>query len=404
MNHTSSICCKSIFLFCVVAWLIPQVAIADSICTKDEDSRTMRFMESIQANASKIVESGQFFIAPIDIGGGKKKFDVAYRVGATVRFKLSVVPHSKEFEEFDMSTIRTHYGGALLSQIGSGGSAGISCGYFIHSVGGRFRAEKIEGIFSVADINADGLDEIVKYEPQDWSSDCGTNISWRRIYQLDANGAKLVDSSDKFPTYYLEAEKDLRGQKKQYEREGSARRECLTRFDAIIAQAHSFTGSKAVAEAPVAQDSRPISGRWVAPDGQSMELSANSMKQVSMACDEGRCQLTAKTTCKWSNLHDELRASNGDGLCHISEGAVPISKAEVIRGFDERLRAESSNDRGFLATAKRNRSLIDSMKPVPLRHFIVNESGDVYDLYFDGEHFFGLASMGIGATRFGRSR
>jgi hypothetical protein len=40
------------------------------------------------------------------------------------------------------------------------------------------------------------------------------------------------------------------------------------------------------------------------------------------------------------------------------------------------------------------------MKPVPLRNFILNDAGDVYEFYFDGERIFRLTTIGIGVQIF----
>jgi hypothetical protein len=173
---------------------------------------------------------------------------------------------------------------------------------------------------------------------------------------------------------------------------------------ALLIAAAAFLSSVPVGAGAQAQLDGSILGAWTAPDRQSLNFSGSSVRHGPIACDEGRCQLTNPVPCKWSNLRDRLREANGDGICRIAESATTDSKAGVLRGFDERLRAESNRDRGFLASAKRNRLLLDSIKPTPLRHFVLNEFGDIYDLYFDGEHIFSLPSMGIGVTRFGRTR
>lgn len=94
----------------------------------------------------------------------------------------------------------------------------------------------------------------------------------------------------------------------------------------------------------------------------------------------------------------------GGGTCQFSESTRGKSKDDILRGFDAQRRKETNTDKGFVAYAKRARGSLESMKPVPLRNFILNDAGDVYEFYFDGERIFRLTTIGIGVQTFVRGQ
>lgn len=223
------------------------LAYADSRCG-EMDTRTAKFVESIQKHASKTASDGRFQVKPVDVGRGTNKFDISYMIGQAEKFHVRAAPSTKNDEDFSFSSFRSKDGGALMITVGFGGSDGFLCGYLIHTIADRFRFEKIEGVFDVVDVNRDGLDEITVYERQDSADRCDANTSWRRIYMLGPSGGKLVDASKEFPSYYADLEKGYRKEKAQYEGgAGQSKKECQQQFDAIIRRANALAGGKGTA-------------------------------------------------------------------------------------------------------------------------------------------------------------
>ena len=219
---------------------------ADTACV-DMDARTARFVQTLQKDASKTAPGGQFFVKPATAAAGHQTFDVSYQAGGSVRFHLTVAPRSTGDEELDITAFRTREGGALLSRASFGGGGGVSCGYLIHTTAGRFRFEKIEGTFRSSDLNQDGTDEIVVFEPQDWAANCGTRVAWQRVFRLDGGGGKLVDVSKEFPKHYENIARDFAEERAAYVQVGKPQKECLQRFDGIIARAKAQTVADAAA-------------------------------------------------------------------------------------------------------------------------------------------------------------
>ena len=214
------------------------LAHADSRC-QDMDARNARFVESIQMHASKTAAGGQFQVKTVDVGKGRKKFNITYAIGTSEKFRVSVLPKTVGEEDFSFDSFRYAGGNALTIAASFGGSDGYRCGYLIYADGVRFRSAKIEGVFNVTDINKDGQQEFIVHEEQEWGSDCGMRVSWKRIYILDPRTGRISDSSRSFPVYFAELEQNYRAEKAVYEANYTpADKKCQKQFDSIISRAH----------------------------------------------------------------------------------------------------------------------------------------------------------------------
>lgn len=159
-----------------------------------------------------------------------------------------------------------------------------------------------------------------------------------------------------------------------------------------------------VASSASAQLDRALSGRWISRDKEVLEISPTVIRYRFQICDEGRCQLRNPYLCTWSPSRDQLRDFMGGGTCQFSESTHGKSKDVILKEFDERRRKETNIDKGFIAYIKQARKSLESMRQVPLRNFILNDAGDVYELYFDGEHIFRLTAMGVGIEVFSHAK
>lgn len=171
-----------------------------------------------------------------------------------------------------------------------------------------------------------------------------------------------------------------------------------------VRNASLFLSLILVASSVSAQLDRALSGRWISREKEMLEISPTVIRYRSQVCDEGRCQLKNPYLCKWSPTRDQLRDSMGGGTCQFSESTRGKSKDVILREFNARRREETNTDKGFVAYIKRARGSLESMKPVPLRNFILNDAGDVYEFYFDGDRIFRITPLGVGVETFTRSR
>ena len=147
-----------------------------------------------------------------------------------------------------------------------------------------------------------------------------------------------------------------------------------------------------------------FNGRWTGSGKTIFEMSPAAMKYSLLACDEGTCRRVKPFLCRWSAVGDRLRDDPGDGTCRFSAATRARTRADLLREFDAQLRQEANHDRGFVAAAKRSRRELESMKPIALRSFVLNDAGDVSEFLFDGEHVVRMGPIGAGVEVFARTR
>lgn len=244
---------------------------ADAICGKDVDARIARFVQSIQAHASKTSPGGQFEVALNPGGSGTTRYDVRYKVQNVERFRLLTGSSAQTTEESELKSLRNRFGGALFIHFLSGGSAGLGCGYAIYPIAGQFRASKIEGVFAVQDVNGDGLDELVVYREQDWAGACGMRVSWQQIAQIDPAQSRLVDVSATYREYYAGLQKKYADDKRMYEQSAApVDPACSAHFDELIAHAGGLAGTpvKPAASAGAAAGAAPAPVAATGPAGK----------------------------------------------------------------------------------------------------------------------------------------
>ena len=378
-------------------------AYADSACA-DMDARTERFVQTLQKEVGKIAPGGQFHVKPVLAGSGRKTYDIGYEAGGSIRFHLTVAPRSTGDEELDISAFRTREGGALLSRASFGAGGGVSCGYLIHATGGRFRFEKIGGAFRASDLNGDGSDEIVVFEPQDWATNCGSQVAWQRVLRLDGRAGKLVDMSKDFARQYERMARDFGETRAAYLKSGNPQKECLQRFDEIVARAKAQTGSAALPNRPAPGDATATNvgpvpaqwiGKWRGPERTSYEFAGSTLRRVHLAGDEGRYRLVT-TPCKWSPLGEELR-DKGFGDCRFTLLQKTRSQADLVRDLDARLaKHKGEGDGRFVAAAAKSRGELAQMKPGDYQVILINDATEVSELVNDGSNLLSLDNYDTG--------
>jgi len=92
----------------------------------------------------------------------------------------------------------------------------------------------------------------------------------------------------------------------------------------------------------------------------------------------------------------------GDGMCRFSASARAKTKIDILTEFDTQQRQETNKDAGFLASVNRSRKMLDSMQPVALQSFLMNDSGNVSEFCFDGAHIYPVVPNGVGVEVFAR--
>ena len=154
-----------------------------------------------------------------------------------------------------------------------------------------------------------------------------------------------------------------------------------------------------------AQVDPALVGRWTAIDKHSLDIRPSALRFRYQSCDGGECH-PAQIQCRWSPAADQVR-NTGDGSCHFGQMKSAKSRDDLIREADAELRQQVKEKSAevYVGPVRAGKKVLQStMRPVPLQHFIINESGDIIDFYYDGEHLFKVAPYGVMVfTRVGKS-
>ena len=235
-------------------------SLADSLCG-EADARTERYVQTIQTHAAKTAVGGQFHVVGANFDGGRKGFNIRYKVGNVERFHITVA-NTQPGSEVIFSSFKTRQGGAILIQTDNGGSSGMACGYVIYPFKGKFKVTKLEGVFVSKDVDRDGFDEIVSFEEQEWGPQCADRVAWQRILQFDPTRGVLVDGSQNFRAHYAALQKQYLERKSSYSgRAPLVDAKCIQSYDIIIGRAAMLAGitvpKATVAQVPQQLDDEP---------------------------------------------------------------------------------------------------------------------------------------------------
>lgn len=133
-------------------------------------------------------------------------------------------------------------------------------------------------------------------------------------------------------------------------------------------------------------------GTWRGTEQISLEISASAIKYKYMYQDEG-VRTPRSTLCKWSPMKDALRDA-ATGNCLFSASQQAKSKEEIAPAFEKT--ARDSQSWGFDAMVKRSRQALAAMKSGQHNVLLLNDSGEVQELVFDGEHVLLITPYGDG--------